>query len=448
MKPVATRHRVTLAALMGTFLIFAGCLLQKLHRSFAEPVVPSAAYSGVGNASAPYSDALGPWLHGSLSYYLHNVPLGYLYRPTVGLFFSSILSATNRVAAIPVAFIGFFMLVLGGLFFVSDRSHRAVLTASLAVLVLDYAELVRPLNPETLMVDFWAMTFGLIALWLIGLGEAGVKPYLPATLVGFLLLGVVACVRGPQFAAGAAVLLYLAIRWLRRRMWLALLLAPSIFVAPLVLDSAIQKKYGILNDGVVTLYCVYAMPAHRWSSEGHEQYLLEAPSNAEVAAKFGSFLLSRKAAALLGERCSRVLLQDAALILARPLWLLFAACLLLRWCWRGNEPPPHGRSRRWVGHLALVLAVGAGGALFLRHDGERAVLLATAVVGLAIFGMITERRWTALLALAYIGSLCLHALFGLVGDERVMATYEVFLFAAIVAASLEPAGAPPRLGLR
>ncbi len=437
MKSAFVKHHVAAAILFLTFLILTGCLLEQLHGSFGELVMPTGPYGGVGNASAPYSDALGPWLQGSLSYYLHNVPLDYLYRPTVGLFFSSILSATNRVAAIPVTFIGFFLVTLTGIFAASDNSRRAVLTATLLILVLFYAELVRPLNPEALMVDFWAMSFGLTAIWLIGLGEASSPPNLTATAAGFLLLGIVACIRGPQLAAGAVALLYLGTGWVRRRRWTTLILMPLVFAAPFLLDGAVQKKYGIVNNGVATLYCLYATPAHNWSTAGHAQYLQAAPSNREVASKFAAFLFSREAVSLTAERCSRVLRQDAALIVSRPMLVLLAGCAGLGWFWRERNPGSK------FPRVFLLIAVLAASAILVCPDEARAALLLTAIAGLAFFAMLTARRWATLFALGYTSSLFLHALLGLVSDERAIATYEVFLFAAVVAACLEPAGIPP-----
>src|SRR5438132_14078960 len=46
-----------------------------------------------GSTRAPHSDALSIWLHGSLSYYFDNVPTTGLFRPTVGLFYGSLLSS-------------------------------------------------------------------------------------------------------------------------------------------------------------------------------------------------------------------------------------------------------------------------------------------------------------------------------------------------------------------
>lgn len=83
---------------------FAVCLMIFAWRTsvtffeFKNPV--QAANMGV--ASAPYSDALGPWPQGSMSYYLHGVPATQLYRPTIGLFFGTIISATQSIAAVPI----------------------------------------------------------------------------------------------------------------------------------------------------------------------------------------------------------------------------------------------------------------------------------------------------------------------------------------------------------
>ncbi len=438
MKSATTKHHLMTAALIATFLGSATALLQKLSGSFNELVMPTGPYGGVGNASAPYSDALGPWLQGSLSYYLHDVPLDYLYRPTVGLFFSGILSATNRVAAIPVIFIGFFLLTLTGIFAASDNPRRAVLSATLTALVLFYAELVRPLNPEALMVDFWAMSFGLIAIWLLGLSQARVASDLFLQIAGFLLLGIAATIRGPQLAAGGVALLYLGVGWVRRGKWLHLALAALVFGAPLGIDAAIQKRYHVINNGVAVFYCIYATPEHAWSSAGQEQYLHEAPSNHEVVFKFGAFLVSPEGAVLLAKRCNQVLLHSVTVVTSPALLLLLAGGVAVGWVRRTkNSGAGSDVSVRLREYAPAIIVVAL---LLIRacSDLERTALLSLTLIGLAAFSIRSERRWTALFTLAYASSLLLHALLALASYERVLATYEVFLIAALLAACWEP----------
>jgi hypothetical protein len=57
-----------------------------------------------GTAWAPYSDSLGPWLEGAITFLFGQSTPNYLYRPTVGLFWGSILALTGKVAWVPAIF--------------------------------------------------------------------------------------------------------------------------------------------------------------------------------------------------------------------------------------------------------------------------------------------------------------------------------------------------------
>src|SRR5260221_8924023 len=59
---------------------------------------------GYGTPGAPFSDSLGPWLWGGLHAVFHLEQINFLHRPTVGLFWGSIIGTTGRIDAIPWLF--------------------------------------------------------------------------------------------------------------------------------------------------------------------------------------------------------------------------------------------------------------------------------------------------------------------------------------------------------
>ena len=411
----------------------------------ASPTLTGA--QGAGTAAAPYSDALGPWLHGSLSYWLRGVPLTYLYRPTIGLFFSTIISATNSIAAVPVVWVVLSFLMGGALFALRGWSHRLVLAGVLAVMVVFFGELIRPLNPETLMADFWPMGMGLAGIWLIARSEDGESPSLAGAAAGFLLLGIAACVRGPQLACGAALLAWLAPGWLKRRAWGALVLLPLIFAAPFVADSAIQKKYGVEGNASVTFYGFYSDPNHQWSPEAHSRFLQEKPAPEAVRSRYLQLLFSSEGAAIVSEKCAAVLNGVISLVLTPAFLVGIAGLAVWGWALRRIEPPaPSGSAlRRWGGRLSLGLIAATAGASFLIGATlPRLLLFTTLLVALLLYAAFTDRRLTALLTLAFGSGLAFHAALGLNGGQRVIGNYEIFLLAAFVAAATEsPHAAAP-----
>src|SRR6476646_10736553 len=98
---VVTGKRFWWIAICTVELVLLGAAIAKV---FATP--ENMAAPTFGTAWAPYSDALGPWLEGGFSFLLGLSPPTYLYRPTIGLFWGSILAAIESVAGIPLFFVG------------------------------------------------------------------------------------------------------------------------------------------------------------------------------------------------------------------------------------------------------------------------------------------------------------------------------------------------------
>ncbi len=442
-----TKAAITLAA--AGLAIWLGL---RIHGLFTEsPTLVGG--QGAGTASAPYSDALGPWLHGSLSYWLRGVPLTYLYRPTIGLFFSAIITITNSISAVPVVWIVLSFLLGGALFALDGWSHRLAFAGVLGVMVIFFPTLIRPLNPETLMADFWPMVMGLAGIWLIARSEGEGSFSLPGAAAGFLLLGIAACVRGPQLASGAALLAWLAPGWLKRRRWGALLLLPVIFAAPFLADSLIQKKYGVDGNSTVTLYGFYSDPNHQWSPAAHSRYLREKPDPAEVKARYLHLLFSAEGAEIFSNKCGAVLNDIISLAADRLFLSGLVGLALLGWLIRPAEPVGSATSpaRRWGGRLVLGCIGTAAATLFLVEATSARLLAFTLLIGaLALHAALTGRRLAVLLTIAFCSGLAFHAALGLNGGQRVIGNYVIFLFAACVAAVAEAphATAPPCRELR
>lgn len=447
MIPGISRQRLRAVIVTALAVLLLAAFVYKTYKAFVELPTAAVLLGAVGNASVPYSDALGPWLHGGLSYFLRNEPLQYVPRPTVALLFGSILSLTGSVAAVPVAFVVFFVAALVGLLLCADWDGRSALTATLACLVVTYPALVRLLNPEALMPDFGAMAFGLIGLSCLCLTARDAETSLWPYVIGFLLLGIAATIRGPHLLGGAAVLMYFGFGWLRRHAWRSFILVPVAFLSPALIDGAIQARYGITSNGVVALYAFYTDPAHNWSPETHQRFVREAPRTGDVISRYLSFVLSGDGARTVCQKALTILNRDAEIARTMGFGAVLATCAFVGFLGRMSTAAPLSSRRRLVWRASLGLTVGAGVAVLLAPPVARGALLGAALAGLITFAWITGRRWTVVFGLAYFGSLLFHAALGLVGGVRVAATYEPFLFVAAVSVFFgppAPSGPGPR----
>jgi hypothetical protein len=437
------RRGARIAVWLGALAVT--CWLGLLFYGTFHQSVAAINAAGAGSATAPYSDALGPWLDSSLSYYLRGVPLNYLYRPTIGLFYSTIISVTSSIASIPIAWIALFFAGCGGLFAASDWPDRTALIGVLGACAIFFVELIGPLNPATLMVDFWPMAMCLLGIWLIGLGENGGPRALAPTLAGFLVLGIGACVRGPQLASGAAILVLLAPSRIQKRAWLPLLLMTATFLAPFVVDSIIQKRNGIADQSIIEFYSFYTDPAHHWSMPTHRRFLSENPSAAEVHARYLRFLFGAEGRKIFLSNCGSVISQTADLMINRWFLLMLATLALVGWlAGQSTElTPSPSPSWRWAKRLTAAGAIIAAGAMLCVDPATRVFLFTAFVAALGLHALLTGRRLTAMLIVAFYGALALHAALGLLGGARLIVSYEILLVAAMASAVTERARPQP-----
>jgi hypothetical protein len=379
-----------------------------------------------------------------MGYFMRGRAPADLYRPTVGLFYSAIISIFSSVAAVPITAIALLFGAGGALFIAADWLHRAALAGVIGLSLIYFDTLIAPLHPASLMVDFWPLGMTLTGIWLCALGEGDVRRGFPAIVAGLLLLGVAGCVRGPSLASGAALLALLALPRLRSRQWLAVALLAVSFGAPFALDLAVQRHNGIAGDGVVTLYGFYADPQHVWSAATDVRYLREQPPTRDVISHYLGFLLSPAGAKIWYANVRAVLGHASDLLKNSSLAALLAALAILA---RGARPggvrsrelDPRRRAIRVVALSVLVLAAGATLAFELDIQPE---ILAVGIAALACHAFCTGRRLTLMLTIAFAAALAFHAALGLVAEPRLVPGYEFLLVAALVAAVCESAPSP------
>ena len=283
-----------------------------------------------GTARAPHSDALEPWLHGTLSYYFHNVPIPYLYRPTVGLIFGSLLSSFGslHIHWVPVFFA---FLLLGSLafyFWCAESAAAVPVALWLLFSAAQFDEVLAPLNIGTLQVDFPSFVITSAGLLLLLLAFMHRPPSLVAAGVAFFLLGMSATIRGPLLLGGPVLLLgaiYLLCRGGRAR---GIPLISACFFVPIMFDWAIQRSYDLVNNGIIVCFSFYSAPEHTWTPAASAAYELAKPSASEVAARYVTFVFSPEGATIVFRSLFQQFHNDGSRLAAPWAWGVLLLALL------------------------------------------------------------------------------------------------------------------------
>src|SRR5215831_3384055 len=100
--------RATITVVLGVFALCYFVAALYVLSSKPEQIMST----GFGTARSPYSDALGPWLLGGLHAFFGVQQINYIYRPTIGWFWGSIIAITHSVEFIPLVFLGLWVLII------------------------------------------------------------------------------------------------------------------------------------------------------------------------------------------------------------------------------------------------------------------------------------------------------------------------------------------------
>ena len=254
---------------------------------------------GVGTPKAPFCDALGPWLWGALNALFHLRQIDFLHRPTAGLFWGSIIAITGRIDAIPFVFAALFVVASAFFLYVFRGSPLGTAYAFwLLFLGLVPEEVLWSLLPMTLLVDLAAFALTVIGTTLL-IGSDG----LLACVAAGVAFGVAASVRGLMMLGGP-VLFVLLLPWRRA------LLVTAVFLLPIAADIALQKAYGVPNNGKELFFCMYDSRFHIWTNQCHADFLREQPGTIEVARHWFAFVTTPKGLAVL-KRTAKMEMEPA-----------------------------------------------------------------------------------------------------------------------------------------
>lgn len=363
-------------------------------------------------ARAPYSDALAPWLQGGLQYVLDLPQINYLYRPTVGLFWGSIIGITDRLWLIPQALAsGLFVFLVVTLWLLPRGRSMLVFALFLSLLATVASVLFPPLLINTLYVDFAALVFTLAGTWL--LITACRDPGWFSVVIASVLLGIAATIRGPMMFGGP-VLIVLTLGWSSRKshtLWLTCLAA---FAAPIAVDVALQRMHRTANNGIESLYCVATDSTRSWSAECSVRYHQLQPSAHEVLNQYVRSVQTAEGVDSIIQGVSRRFATDVKMFELSPVQAvlisvaaLSLACHFFRRRYGVGDNSP-ARLLPVAGVLALV------GTLWgLNHLGMHEGILALGfILGLSLIALAAGERLVIAVITSYVACVVFLALLG------------------------------------
>lgn len=392
-----------------------------------------------GTPSVPHSDALGPWLHGAVTYAFLDQPLWYLYRPTIGIFFASILSLHFDTRAIPAVFIVAAIAFLASMFHRLPARITLALVLWLVITAIGYPKYFANTAPWTLTIDFPAFFFTFAGTLL---GLRALEQRLPGQLIAaFGILGLAAALRGPMLLAGP-VLAVAAINALRvhpRRLPI-LLFAAVAFVAPFVVDVVIQRAGNIVNNGILSLYCFYGDPTGSYTMDCQSVYQSLQPTTVQILRGYFTHLTSWYGLRQVGNNLYTCLAY-ATTALTTGLFPLAAIAAIATLAARIASGTASATARQ----LAVATAGLSGLAVILfgitRLDSSVGTALATVIIPGAVAVAAWHRRssQSALLLAMFLAGAVFLALLGLV-LERLIETFSFMLQLAFLIVALDMLG--------
>ena len=420
-----------------TWCVLATCVLASLAISFAREFARPEDMTAptYGTAWAPYSDALGPWLAGALSILFEQPPPDYLYRPTVGYFWASILAATGRVEAIPFFFAAWlFALLAAAAGFATDARVRRAMVIALGVVALSFGQTWASLFISSTNVDMPALAFTATGVLLLcwGTGEDS----RPALWAGCLCLGIAAAIRGPMLLAGLPILA-VRLALLERACARTILPAAILFVLPLVIDAWLQRRFGVTSNGLMAMYCFQWDPTHTWTPACNESFLARGADATAIASDYSGYLASPDGFTVLRGAFYRRVARDVV-----PLaeWTVLGMLLAAGWL-AGAARLERGRrlaDEPWV-RAAVIVAVLA----VVRALGSWPPWSAAAGVSIVLAAAAWLRAWRAVMCLAgYVAATLFLCLLGLAQYDRLQQTFSICLYLGLALAMVETGANP------
>lgn len=391
------------------FIVLMAAFVAQLTEAYSQPNI-------FGTTQSPYSDAL-LWLRGTL-HLLTDLP--FKYRPTLNLFFSSLYSLTQTLNIIPLFGIIFFLINCTLLFYFSLIQSKIYIFLVLLFFTVFFSESIEPLNVGQFMIDFLPFGMTLFGTILVGTGLKTKKKSAVVIMTGLMLIGIAVPLRGVPLLGGAIIVAIVSVAlWHNcQRVWA--LMAPCIFLSPLLLDICLQRYYGNMNSSIFSFFCFYHNPNHSYTTVGKRVLQSMGISDGEVLLTYFRYLFTPEGLQVFWNFIDKLNRDVSSLITTSHYLSLFVMTFVLTLLLnlgivreRGKILLPFSKFIILSVFLFFLIA-------FSKIVG---VVLLIGCLLLLLFAIATQHYISGSLFAMYIGGLIFFALMGMPGEERVASCY-------------------------
>jgi len=217
-----------------------------------------------------------------------------LYRPTIGIFFSSIYSVSDQIYCIPLFSIILFFINMLLIFLLFDQRMKIYLTLLLLFLLLFFHKLVDELNLGQLTIDFLPFVFTIIGIFFTGWALKNKKIQTHFLYTGLFLLGIASAVRGVQLIGGFIIVITAMIMIWKRANKINIIFPPLIFLVPMIFDMYLQNISGAENNGIICFFCFYSDHHHFYTRACKYIYRTMELSHTEVLVNYFKFIFTQE----------------------------------------------------------------------------------------------------------------------------------------------------------
>ena len=394
-----------------------------------------------GNAFAPLSDALTPWLSGALSILTEGGIPRLLYRPTGSLFFASLLNLNSSLYFIPQFFVSWLLISVITLYIIGGHGIKDSLLCFCIALTSPslFTKLIGMTLPGALILGFPAFVMTFLGMILLAQGVRRVRLSTLELGLGLMVCSMAAILSGTLlFSLPLLLLIVLIAIQAPLRIRTAALLVFAVAL-PFIVELAIQRHFG-LED----LYCVYSQPEHTYSATCDSWYHAHPALAVRVLPEYLTFLFSKTGITTIGGYFLRRIALDLSPLTnpVCPLTLTFGALIsairrerhssFVKALGRRSIPP-----LIFCAVLSLAPLQGSG-------QVQSIALSVVGIIGILFFLItaLTARYYNAALFLVcYLLSVAFIAMVGLPYVGRIAGTFSWFLpFALFLFATEERIG--------
>lgn len=388
--------------------------------SFWQRIIINKNYYGTYHS--PFSDALGPWLHGALEILFKGEVPHNLVRPLVSFYIGSIYNLFGNIEA--YAWWNCLLMIGLSVSLQLVNLQQKLIQLLFFGLLISASDFILDVFPTRLMPDFPSLIFTFFGSIFIAEAFKNNKSATYVSYAGFLILGLATGLRGTQLPLIVIFFFYWTFYFIRKKP-LMVLFSFILFCLPTLVDVLLRKFLELRDTGFINLYCFYTDPAHDcgYNQEINQLYALESPSNSEVFKTYMNYVFFGEGLKHILQNTFGVLAKNMCIV---PKFWLISLSIFGIGLWQEKAKSNYIKYLLWGVHLLIIPLIFK----FLYDSGWYPWYLILTYC-LLVYGYVLYRRYHLsfiFLSIYVFGSLFLSAN-GIFGEGgRYNGSVQVFFF--------------------